>query len=173
MLSRLFHTIVGVGISLAASACGGAIESAAPNERDASTPPTDAAVAFDAGVDASLDVSVKDAARDVIEHAFCDAAWPTTKGQPRRPACTNPKNECATTTQGPDVGDGSVTTGWCFDLLGPNHCGGRPQWDHCVSGQWVCAPGSIGQAGCRCYGAAPLGYVCTPEGFRPIDAGKP
>ena len=81
MASKLFHTIVGFGISLgAAVACGGESETRV-HEGSAGdggvTPPGDA------GPDAPPD-------------AFCDASWPTTKGQPPPPLdCVDPRGECA------------------------------------------------------------------------------
>jgi hypothetical protein len=121
MASRLFHAVVGIGISLGTTslACSGRVTtrlqaddvtadepaplpSASPvSSSNPVTPPT---LVADAGTDAfapvddaaspdatSLDgdvtdsAAVVDASTDALLDAFCDAAWPTTKGTPPQP----------------------------------------------------------------------------------------
>lgn len=137
MASKLFHTLVGFGISLgAAVACGGT-SGTIGNEGAAGT-------SGDAGTDAPPD-------------AFCDASWPTTKGQPPPPLeCVDPLGECA------HLGFPAR----CATPTAPWTCEGTETAAYCVDGQWSCEPhGRIPLAECRCWGTTPPGYVCTENGL--------
>jgi hypothetical protein len=92
MTSRLFRAIVGVGISLgtASAACLGAVSEGGP--------------------------STADAPGDVILDAFCDAAWPTTKGNPSGPTC-GPIEHCAEAGPAPH----------CYRLVAPSTCDSKPR----------------------------------------------
>ena len=164
MTSRLFHAIVGFGIALGASgvACLGAV-SDPPAIDGAETPPAptspgappmttvDGAPARDAGIDSTLGPdadAAADAPRDAILDAFCDAAWPTTKGNPG-PTC-GPIAECA--EAGP--------TPQCHPLTAPLTCETRmvPVW--CVAGKWECSTGSVVVNACKCWGTPDAGATC-------------
>ena len=70
MTSKLFHSLVGVGMALGAgSACSATVDHAEPAAATAEplTQP----------------------------EAFCDRPWPTTKGNPAPLVCTQPSPECA------------------------------------------------------------------------------
>ncbi len=156
MASRLFHAIVGVGVSLGATAsCAGLVEE-----------PDDAAVGIDARRDA-----VADAAQDAgLDAAFCDAPWPTTKGSDRkRPACTNPQGLC------PNVDDAGrvVPDNGCIPFTGPYQCEDfhNQTWDFCINDQWQCPLGARRSTECKCWGPTRAGYVCTATGFKKIDGG--
>lgn len=146
MSSRLYRAIIGVGISLGTtmSACG-AIDTSSvqsPSDNDAgaeveATPRTDAA-----GLDAS---------KDVILDAFCDATWPTTKGNSGGPTC-GPTDACADSGPAPR----------CFEAIGPSICEshrpGFAAW--CVGGEWKCSHGSIPGTDCKCWGPLQPGQSC-------------
>jgi len=132
MTSKLLHAIVGVGIAFGSGAgCGGSSQST----EDAPEGP---------------DVSKFD--------PFCDATWPTTKGQPAPPACTDPMSECD-----------PVTRLSCRDALGPLQCDFIRYSAFCIDGAWLCHPDTIREVDCRCYGELPAGTVCTEMG--PMPAG--
>jgi len=147
--SKLFHAVVGVGISLGSiAACGGAVshdeepeaaEPTAPPQPDGTAGPeagvgqpqpradadaADAAVSSDASVEAAH-VTTEDAdatTEDAIAAAFCDVPWPITKSG--REVC-GPYEECAL-TQAP----------WCF---GPDQNGAcKLHPIECVDAQWQC-----------------------------------
>jgi hypothetical protein len=166
--SRLFHAVVGVGIALGTSAigCSGAIdvESAAPDgavvpdlaHEDSGTSPDATKInsahdagadsnhdsELDAGIDATTGVDAAlDAPQDVILDAFCDAAWPTTKGNPNPPTC-GAVVDCADAGEAP----------FCYVALSSTQCDGNqlvPAW--CVGGDWQCSPGSTAQKDCVCW----------------------
>jgi len=156
MASKLFRAVVGFGIGLgtASAACFGATDDAGTTteKADASastptiTPPSSRDSAVDPAIDASSDVNVGadasldapadtglDAPKDVGVDAFCDAAWPTTKGNPKPPTCIDPNGHCA-------------------DAGRPEHCyapadaGGcdfsTSTAPFCVSGDWQCSSGT-------------------------------
>ncbi|MBX3228671.1 MAG: hypothetical protein KIT84_08465 [Labilithrix sp.] len=87
MTSRLFHTVVGVGLALGAMSMGCAAEQAP-----------------DAATDTAQVTSYEPATEPVTEPAaqpdrFCEVPWPTTKGSPQpTPAqaqlCIDPQREC-------------------------------------------------------------------------------
>lgn len=111
MSSKLFHTIVAVGITLGAAACA-ASEPQTSSDENAIT-----AAADNAGAD-----------KGAIVNAFCDAAWPTTKGGTARPlhstpACVDPTNACA------NAGDP-------FPCAEPQNFGCNVSV--CVEGAWQC-----------------------------------
>jgi len=134
MTSKLMHAIVGVGIAFGSgTGCGGSSQSTEdePNGPDVSK--------FD---------------------PFCDATWPTTKGNPGPPACVDPMSQC----------DAILTVG-CRGALGPQHCDFIRYSAFCVDGEWMCHPDTIPETECRCYGEAPPGSVCTDMGLVPADGG--
>lgn len=148
MASKLFHAVVGFGISLGAATVGclGAISDSAETGGDAtrsppsntdgdtatSPPPTTGdARAVEAAVDAGRDA--------IVDAAFCDAAWPTTKGSAADPrSCVDPKGECA-------------EAGWptaCYKLAPDGTC----DFDNafattCSAGQWQPCPSGSSPAG--------------------------
>lgn len=157
MASKLFRAVVGAGIAFgaASAACFGAVDEvatasdggeapdgAAPSTRPPPAPPS-TGPADDGGApvvhDASVDVGL-DAPRDAGPDAFCDAAWPTTKGNPGPPACVDPNGECADA--------GSPTYCWKDD--GTGACDfGQSLAPFCVGVQWQCQSGTIPAADCR------------------------
>ncbi len=155
MPSKLFHAVVGVGISLgSAAACGGVADRDGPTPlapdaqgplphpqadggSDAALPTPDAAapdsaVTIDAAPDATVtaDASIEDAApdapKDAIIDAFCDAPWPITKSG--REVC-GPYEEC-----------GQTSAPWCFVQDSQGACSLQPLI--CVDQQWQCLGGA-------------------------------
>lgn len=125
MTSRLFHTVVAVGISLGAAACSA--------EAVDETVTTENAVSADA-------VQNPD---QVVADAFCDATWPTTKGSFLRPppACVDPNDECE-----------SRPAFECVTATEDNACSGFAGfYPVCKAGTWECKPGKIRQDQCRCW----------------------
>ncbi len=108
---RLFHTIVVVGVNLGANVgCGGQI---APAE-----------VATDA-----------DAGREAIAAAFCDVAWPTTKGNKPIPACIDPSAAC--------TAERVISFGPCVEVRADGCLAGEFRYPNCRDGAWVCPPRSF------------------------------
>ncbi len=147
--SRLFHTIVVVGISLGASAgCGGL--AAGPDDA-----PANASSSGSSGAAARADAAPPDA----IAAAFCDVPWPTTKGNNTvlttpLPPCVDPSAACADEridTVGPCL---AVETDGCLDdpaaFFYPN----------CRGGAWVCPPSTASS------NATPRGACSCAEQFR-------
>jgi hypothetical protein len=163
MASKLFRAVVGFGIGLGATsaACfgateGGIVGTTAEAVPDGSTsavpsPSSSGTTTADPGPgpaptpnDASFDVTVVadagvDAPKDVGADAFCDAAWPTTKGNPKPPACTDPNDECV------DAG----SPGYCVPVGDAGTC----EWSgtfapFCVNQEWRCQPGTIDWGSC-------------------------
>jgi hypothetical protein len=130
MSSRLFHSVVAVGMALGTSN-GGCLGRSASEDSDDSR--------FD---------------------PFCDAAWPTTKGNPGPPSCVDPNQEC-------------VNAGYpshCFPLLEDGSCDSLDtQSPFCIDAQWECAPGTVPPSGCRCWGPLPVDHVCTEGGTEQRD----
>lgn len=159
MTSKLFHAVVGFGISLGAATVGclGAI-SDSPETTDAATTPTTPPTpngssstsdppptSFDGApvLDATLGDGGADTGRDaIVDAAFCDAAWPTTKGSPADPLpCVDPKGECA-------------EAGWpiaCYVATPAGTCDFSTSFaTQCVGGQWQpCPNGSIKSEECK------------------------
>jgi hypothetical protein len=178
--SRLLHTIVGVGIALGASGCwarselpdaagaqaeGGEAGSAGDQATGGTMVGGREGVGGNAGTGGVLGTSGTSGG-DPFQgfDPFCDATWPNTKGTPPRPACVDPRSEC-------DPFD------WhrCQRVLGPYSCEGWPteQSPFCIAGTWVCAPGTVSDEYCRCWGRAERGYECTEDGWRPTtNAGE-
>lgn len=164
MASKLYHAIVGAGLVMGQglAACGGETigeASLAPDVGpEAASPPV--SVPGPTQPDAALPRPL-DAARDVVLDAFCDAAWPTTKGSPRPSSCIDPSGACA--SQGPPSR--------CYPSPGPLQCEDthHPTAQLCESGAWVCPTGTIKDRDCQCFGPTPPGEECTPDGFRPTQ----
>lgn len=196
MASKLFHAVVGVGIALgSAAACDGSVEPSTPADAAASdaasadgtaavdatsgdvSVPTDATTEVDATdddvVDAGADV-IADAAVDAAvdaptDAAFCDNAWPTTKGTYVPPTCLDPAGACA------DAGP----IARCLPTLAPHDCdtstmgfaascsgGADASVSDAGPGEWECPSGTIHVESCWCFGAAPMGKTCTDAGFQ-------
>jgi hypothetical protein len=137
MTSKLLHAIVGVGIAFGAGVgCGGSSTSV-----EEGGPPN-----------GGPDLSKFD--------PFCDAAWPTTKGSPGPPACTDPKNECDPLAR---------TT--CAESLGGLRCDYERYSAFCIDREWVCHPEHVDYTECRCLGEVPPGRVCTEMGWTATGAG--
>jgi hypothetical protein len=140
MTSRLFHTVVSVGIALGAASAG------------CQNPTTDEGTSANAALTANGDPTHQVAPTDDPDAgAFCDATWPTTKGGIRRhpaPACIDPNHEC--TKAGPPgecaplSADGNVCT---YDEL--------DTYTVCVDGAWTCKPGRRLVADCSCWQGEP------------------
>jgi hypothetical protein len=154
LASKLFHAVVGVGISLGSvTACGGSVardmEPYDPlPDANASQPepeggvdagpvvqvdagPPDAIALSDGSPEAALpDAAVVDAAEDspddAIVAAFCDNPWPITKSG--REVC-GPYDEC-TITAAP----------WCYGPGPDGSCQIYPV--ECVGAEWHCMGGA-------------------------------
>lgn len=131
----LFHTIVVVGVNLGASVgCGGRVTS-----EDVASGPTE------------------DASPDAIAAAFCDVAWPPTKGNTAvlsapLPACIDPIAACG--------GTRIDTVGPCL-VVEPDGCGmDGLRYPNCRTGGWVCPPGSLSSK------ETPEGRCSCPGQFR-------
>lgn len=143
--SRLFHTIVVVGINLGASAgCGGL----------ASGPGDAPGTAGSSGTGATPDASA-----DAIAAAFCDVPWPTTKGN----------NTVLTTPLPPCVDPGNACKDERIDTVGPclpvqaDGCLVAPAtfyYPNCRGGAWVCPPTTASS------NATPAGSCSCPGQFR-------
>lgn len=166
MASKLFRAVVGfgIGLGLTSAAClgateGGIVGSTAENVPDGSpetnssssssgsstTNPDPDAVspAKDASPDATVVVdSGIDAPKDVGADAFCDAAWPTTKGNPKPPSCVDPNGDCV------DAGapmrcvpmdDAGACDFGAFNTYAP----------FCVNKEWRCQSGTVDWGTCQ------------------------
>jgi hypothetical protein len=155
MASKLFHAVVGVGISLGGGVgCGGSTSDdglllavpdanapdtwVSPPPADAgpadTAPPDDAAPRIDAAADAGIDAAPTDAGpvdapvdvvTDAIVAAFCDVTWPITKAG--REVC-GPADECA-----------GQQIPWCYGPDGQGSCTLYPL--QCVGAEWQCMGG--------------------------------
>jgi hypothetical protein len=166
MSSRLFRAVVGVGIALGtvSAACLGVVGDPADGA-DASTgapgtelPRTEAGSTAETArgkdVDAAADAPA-DAPKDVvILDAFCDAAWPTTKGSvPSAPTC-GPVADCAEAGSAPYCARISTTS--------PVTCDPHPPVEvaWCVAGHWQCSGNGVPQEQCECW----VGQPCSEGG---------
>jgi hypothetical protein len=163
--SKLFHAIVAIGVSLG-TACAGKVgadlsadEKTDPPKQDDAHAGHDASVADTQAQETSTaDVvadAIKDVAADVPWDAWCDAAWPTTKGSPPLPTCIDPKTECKQDEVFP-----------CAVALDAKTC----DQDHttqtasvCVNGKWTCKPGRRAVQECTCW-RGPSGDTCKDGG---------
>jgi hypothetical protein len=142
--SRLFHTLVVLGLQLGVgTACGGeiAVQEHGRTKRD-EAPISDVANVGLPTEDAAVSpIADAFATPDVIAKAFCDVPWPTTKGNPRRPVCLDP-NTCTEQPAERIFVCSKVVEDGCF-LRGPDpqrypNCGvGR------FEGKLECPPGSV------------------------------
>jgi len=157
--SKLFHTIVGVGIAVGAAACASSSSSSGSTDRAAqddsayltdknapstssssgapstpSTPSPPPPPCDDAGATKGPDWD-----------AFCDATWPTTKGGVLPLAeCIDPKHECKDEGEPFECAKPSTKTpGACeaFDVT----------LTVCAEKTWQCKPGRILADKCECW----------------------
>ncbi len=158
--SRLFHTIVVVGINLGASAgCGGL--ASGPGDAPGTAQSSGSSNAGSSGASA-------DAGVDAIAAAFCDVPWPTTKGN----------NTVLTTPLPPCVDPGNACKDERIDTVGPclpvqaDGCLVAPAtfyYPNCRGGAWVCPPPTAASnatpAGtCSCLGQFRGGARCADDG---------
>lgn len=162
--SRLFHTIVVVGINLGASAgCGGL--ASGPGDAPGTAQSSGSSNAGSSGTA----TSTADAAPpDAIAAAFCDVPWPTTKGN----------NTVLTTPLPPCVDPGNACKDERIDTVGPclpvqaDGCLVAPAtfyYPNCRDGAWVCPPPTAASnatpAGtCSCLGQFRGGARCADDG---------
>lgn len=158
--SRLFQAVVGVGIALAtvSVACFDHADPAAdpstgPETADSATHDDGARTGGDASptgdattTDATPDVVTPvDAGADVVldapPDAFCDASWPTTKGDRSGPTCGAVAN-CHDAGPAP----------WCMTVNAGGSCDGTgPAVAWCIGGQWRCSTNTIPREACTCF----------------------
>lgn len=158
--SRLFHTIVVVGINLGASSgCGGL--ASGPGDAPGTAQSSGSSNAGSSGASA-------DAGVDAIAAAFCDVPWPTTKGN----------NTVLTTPLPPCVDPGNACKDERIDTVGPclpvqaDGCLVAPAtfyYPNCRGGAWVCPPPTAASnatpAGtCSCLGQFRGGARCADDG---------
>lgn len=151
--SRLFHTIVVVGIHLGVSAgCGGL----ASGPGDA---PASAASGSGGAGPIGTTAPLPDAAPpDAVAAAFCDVPWPTTKGNNTvlttpLPPCVDPDNACA----GVRIDD----VGPCISVEADGCVRGSTfHYPNCRAGAWVCPPTTASS------NATPVGSCACPGQFR-------
>lgn len=136
MTSKLFHTVVGVGISLGAMSIGCAAEPGSDSSSNAAADTTQ-----------STDQTQPAYGND--QDRYCNVAWPTTKrGGAVAPAqaCIDPKKEC-----GDYPGGATFSRVWCSPVNTDGTCVADPSdrnqlWQICKdtsSGpQWECPSGT-------------------------------
>ncbi len=146
--TRLFHTIVVVGIALGVSTGCGSI-AISPEEQDATDTPESSS--------SSSGIIGDAASPDAIDAAFCDVPWPTTKGNNTvmttpLPACVDPAAACDKQLIG-EVGPCVVAKpDGC--MLGPER---ELEYPNCRAEQtWVCPPNTVSQQ------ASPTGPCSCP-----------
>jgi hypothetical protein len=143
MDSKLFHSIIAVGIQLGiATGCGGSTQSSSSGTVD-----VDGSTA-DAGADAVA-----------IGQAFCDVPWPTTKGTAGQaaPACANEAKACTDAdmhVQGACIAVGADA---CVDYS-------KQLYPNCRAGKWVCKPGTESRSASGLQSDPPLGAACSCDG---------
>lgn len=201
MSTKLFRAVVGLGISIgsAVAACDGAADvtplgdgggvDAASAADGASTPPDSASVVVEASADvvegedaadASADDASDGAPTDALADAFCDAAWPTTKGQVILPNCLDPSGRCwdaaapirCMAALGPHQCDiqGSGVAGMCVFTAEAGSSVPDADADAepaAISAAWMCPPNTIPMDQCWCFGELGDGQVCTDAGPQP------
>lgn len=136
MTSKLLQAIVGVGIAFGAgTGCGGSSTSVddAPND----------------GPDASK------------FDPFCDSTWPTTKGNPGPPLCTDPQMACD-----------PLTRLSCVKPIDGLRCEHERHSGFCIDGEWQCHPDQVDYTTCRCFGEPPPDMVCTETGWMSTGPGS-
>ena len=155
MASKLFRAVVvfGIGLGAASAACFGA-SSDTPERTtegtDASTSTPESNASSSSSGSSSGDPSptpdgssvadaAVDAPKDVGADAFCDAAWPTTKGNPKPPACVDPNGECV---------DAGVPE-HCYAVVDGGCDVAKMTFPYCVNKDWQCQPGTTNAAGCQ------------------------
>jgi hypothetical protein len=83
-----------------------------------------------------------DAPKDVGADAFCDAAWPTTKGNPKPPSCVDPNGECVDAGPTPrcvPVDDAGACDWTVFETTAA----------FCVNREWRCQSGTVDWGTCQ------------------------
>jgi hypothetical protein len=100
---------------------------------------------------------------DVGIDPFCDAAWPTTKGNPYPPSCVDPDHECSDEAIEPPFA--------CVQLIDSLTCDARGDtWSpFCVDGGWRCKGGMVQATECVCWGPLDEGTVCSAYGPQPAS----
>jgi hypothetical protein len=152
MSSKLFHTIVAVGITLGAAS---AVGCAATPDGESTTATGNALAASDTPANGNA----ADAGPDA--DAFCDAVWPTTKGGLHHhplPQCIDPTGACAHLADGPFECSGVDAHDVCTDDLTTASV--------CIDGAWACKPGRKPLDSCTCF----TGEKCDPTATPPTTS---
>jgi hypothetical protein len=89
---------------------------------------------------------------------FCDATWPTTKGNPDPPSCIDPNLEC--------IDAGPVMR--CATVAPNRACADPILASLCIDATWVCPEGSVLLEDCWCWGHSET-MVCTEHGWQPLE----
>jgi hypothetical protein len=108
-----------------------------------------------------------DAGTDAPTDAFCDMAWPTTKGNPAPPPTCEDQAACG----GPAADAGFQRWLQCRARLGDHQCDFTHVTSICQDGEWACPPDGLLPADCVCNGPTPPGMMCGEDGFVPLDGG--
>jgi hypothetical protein len=119
------------------------------------------------GPGSSVAGGITDAGADAPTDAFCDTAWPTTKGNPAPPPTCEDQAACG----GPPNDAGFQRWLQCRARLGDFQCDFTHVTSICQAGEWVCPPNGLLPIDCACYGATPAGKICSEDGFVPLDGG--
>jgi len=159
MRSKLFRAVVGVGLSLGGAGAGCSGSSTDDDEADANG--TGGTAGTGGGAGAGTAGIPSDAGTD----AFCDSAWPTTKGNPAMPPSCEEQAECGGP---PDSGFGWLR---CRPKLDEHLCEYVLVTSECENGTWQCPADAMVDTECWCLGPVPMGYICTEMGFVLADAG--
>ena len=157
MASKLFHAVVGVGISLGISACGGSVEQDSAQGGQASQPfPTaeggaDAGISLPkadagsadsaAGVDGAADVTIPDAGASP-DTPMVDAAPDVGKDAIVDAFCDDPWpiTKSGRVVCGPSEACAGTPAPWCFGKTADGSCTIYPL--ACVDQQWQCLGGT-------------------------------
>jgi hypothetical protein len=163
MRSKLYRSVIGVGLSLggATAAVGCSGESSDGSTADPATNGT--------GGGAGVGGGPTDGGSDAPVDAFCDTAWPTTKGNPPPPPSCEEQAECANVT----VDGGHRRWLGCRPLFAEHVCDFTWVTSVCEDGAWTCPPDSTPEGTCWCYGPIPEGMVCVENvGWQFPDGGS-
>jgi len=165
MRSKLFRAVVGVGLSLGGSGAGCSGNSTSDDDGSGGDPNGTGGKAGSGGTAGDPHAGTAGLPTDAGTDAFCDAAWPTTKGNPAPPPSCEEQAECGGP---PDAGFGFLR---CRPKLDEHLCDYLLVTSECENGVWQCPADAMVDSECWCIGPPPTGYICTEMGFQLADGG--
>jgi hypothetical protein len=160
MSSKLFHTIVGVGIALGVASLG------CSNAAEEPVSSGEGAMSYTGTDPTSPPANPTPPATDpgALCDAFDDTSWPTTKGghhhppPPPPPACIDPTGVCTAHSQPFDCTPVNAAGACTFEG------GSRFYYSVCVDGAWQCKPGKKKVDDCTCWDGDP---ACASDSGTP------